>query len=89
MATTNVIKRDISEMEKYSIQKGQHVPKDRKRFGKLEFVVSILRADTHTHTSNHYHQCCVRVIESNMFSFLFSLSWFRYRSLGFILLGWV
>lgn len=44
MVTTNIIQRDISEMEKHSIQKGQHVPKDRKRFGKLEFVVSISRA---------------------------------------------
>lgn len=42
MVTTNIIQRDISEMEKHSIQKGQHVPKERKRFGKLEFVVSIV-----------------------------------------------
>lgn len=41
MVTTNIIQRDITEMEKYSIQKGQHTPTDRKRFGKLEFVVSI------------------------------------------------
>lgn len=60
MATTNIIKRDISEMEKYSIQKGQHVPKDRKRFGKLEFVVSILRADTHTHIEPLSSMLCSR-----------------------------
>lgn len=41
MVTTNIIQRDITEMEKYSLQKGQHTPTDRKRFGKLEFVVSI------------------------------------------------
>ncbi|XP_055323853.1 uncharacterized protein LOC129578779 isoform X4 [Sitodiplosis mosellana] len=40
MVTTNIIQREISEMEKNSVQKGQHVPKsDRKRFGKLEFVI--------------------------------------------------
>lgn len=49
MVTTNIIQRDITEMEKNAIQKGPHVPQDRKRFGKLEFVVSKSVRANHTY----------------------------------------
>lgn len=45
MVTTNIIQRDISEMEEHSIQKSEPSPSDLKRFGKLEFVVSLSRAE--------------------------------------------
>lgn len=64
MITTNIIQRDISEMEKHSIQKGQHIPKDRKRFGNLEFVVSNIAWAK----SNHRHKCVL--IELNMIEFV-------------------
>lgn len=75
-------------MEKYSIQKGQHVPKDRKRFGKLEFVVSILRADTHTHIEPLSSMLCSRNwIEHVLVSFFtlmvpLSFAWFHLTWMG-------
>lgn len=40
MTMTNVNSRGIVDMEKHALQKGNDPPKNRKRVGKIEFVVS-------------------------------------------------
>lgn len=84
MVTTNIIQRDISEMEKNSIGKGTNVPLDRKRFGKLEFVVSIcyiacqnqtiiITANVHVIELNEWSLYCLfAFFLTNIFFYFFS-----------------
>ncbi|XP_031617660.1 dystroglycan isoform X3 [Contarinia nasturtii] len=65
MVTSNIIQRDISEMEKNSIEKGKHVPSERKRFGKLEFVIGC--SDYFTN-SNTIAKRISRQMEENLIS---------------------